>query len=105
MKKNVKINGRKLNPFNLHELKLSDSSGLCKQSKATNTVWMSGCFMLFHTIIQYRLLLHNFYNDLNDINGWKQIILLQSAVPDVKDSMPSKPVWPESCWRNLSEHT
>lgn len=45
--------------------------------------------MLFHTTTQYMVLLQNFYNYLNDINGWKQIILLQPAVPDVKDSMPS----------------
>lgn len=60
---------------------------------------------LFHTIIQCMVLLHNFYNYLNNINSWKQIILLQSAVLGVKDSMPSKTVWSESCWRNLSEHT
>lgn len=64
MKKNVQIYGKKFNPFNLHEVKLSDSSGLCKQSKATNTVWMNGCFMLFHIIIQYMVLLHNLYNQL-----------------------------------------
>lgn len=38
MEKNAKIYCKKLNPFTFQELKLFDSPGLCKRSKATQTV-------------------------------------------------------------------
>lgn len=95
-KKKVKGNGKKPNPFNLHELKLLDSSGLCKQSKTTNIVWRNGFFMLLHTIIQYMFLLHNLSNYLKHINGWKHII--PSAVWCSRcEGRHSKPPWPGSC--------